>query len=236
MLQRILFTLCLVTAINCSADEAAPGAMGIAGPQGPAGGVGPAGPQGPAGGVGPAGPQGAPGAVGPIGATGTAGAPGAPGPAGAPGVDGLDGLDGSSIRVSNASGTVIGFPMTIDRGGGSSPAVYAHKVLPEANFPQDFVISATPLNLIFFTGGGCTGTPYMSINEASATYGKSIGYVLTLTSDLYFPRTGAPASPTIVSYSSGNACGNGQAGVTLVELVKSTKVFALNKPWYISGI
>jgi hypothetical protein len=241
MLQRFFLSLCLVTMINCSADEAAPGAMGtmgIAGPQGPAGATGPqgiAGPTGAAGERGPqgvAGPMGAPGPAGAAGVNGTNGANGAPGIQGNDGVDGVDGRNGSSTVVINNNGVTVGFPVMIDRGtNGFSMAVFAYQLVPGATFPQDKLISATELTIIFFTGANCTGTPHMNLSEVSPTYGKNVGYVLNLTNDLYFPTTGTTVSPTTVSYSLGNACGVGPAAGSLIALTKSTKVFTIAKPW-----
>ena len=235
------FMLLMAMVIGCGTNAADPGAGGEPGPQGdpgppgergPAGSPGAQGPTGPAGAQGIAGLQGAPGVQGGMGPQGGTGPAGAQGTAG---INGIDGAPGQSTVVLDSFGTTLGFPTAIDRGTGMSPAVFAHQAAPAATFPQDLLISGTPLTIIFFTGGGCTGTPHMLASELSGTFGKNVGHVLVNSGDLYFPTTGAVlGSSGMNSFLTGpSACGAGGAAASLVALTKSTKVLFLNKPWMI---
>ena len=139
------------------------GPAGPAGPAGAAGGPGPAGPPGPAGtpgGPGPAGPAGTPGGPGPAGPAGT---PGAAGPVGPVGPVGPAGPSGGGSRVLNADGQLIGTlleitnrSVTVINTGG-----YVFSIFTNGNIVP---------TQIYFSGAGCTGTPYL--NDGSSVGGR----------------------------------------------------------------
>ena len=135
----------------------------------------------------------------------------------------------------NRSGRALGFPVTIDRGTGFSLAVYAYQLFPAAGFPQDLLISATPLDVVYYTSSNCTGTPHIKASELSATFREEVHYVLGTSGQIFYPTTGQVVPPTgMFSFSTGNGCGMGGAAVDLLTVVKSDKTLLLNKPWRMS--
>lgn len=245
--MRSLIVPLLVVIAGCDSSAPNAGEDGVPGPQGPAGDVGPAGPTGPQGVPGPQGPQGAVGTqgpVGPAGAQGSAGPQGVVGPMGPQGEvgpqgmqgnDGVDGINGMSTIILDKNGRTLGFPVTIDRGTGFSLAVYAYQLFPAAGFPQDLLISATPLDVVYYTSSNCTGTPHIKASELSATFREEVHYVLGTSGQIFYPTTGQVVPPTgMFSFSTGNGCGMGGAAVDLLTVVKSDKTLLLNKPWRMS--
>ncbi|BDG10702.1 collagen-like protein [Anaeromyxobacter paludicola] len=183
---------------------AAQGATGAAGPQGV---PGPQGLAGPAGATGPAGPQGAQGLPGPQGLAGPAGATGPAGPQGAQGLQGLQGVQGPAgpqgpagapgsplAVVRDAAAALVG-PLvavagaqvyTVETVGGS-------RVVLARDLASGAAVTTTP---VYFTGAGCTGTPY------------GTGHALALGGRVY----SLASTPTALSFGStlaGGACGQG---------------------------
>jgi hypothetical protein len=134
----------------------ATGSIGVQGPAGPTGATGALGPKGDTGATGPAGPAGATGATG-VGLTGATGPAGPSGPAGSSG-SGLTLKDGSG----NSLGTLLNggyfYFSTYITGG------YFLSVGPDGTFP---------ISQIYWSGSGCTGTPYL--NDGTDQYTPSGG-------------------------------------------------------------
>jgi hypothetical protein len=137
------------------------GPMGVAGAPGPTGPTGPAGPTGVAGLPGATGPTGPAGPIGPTGPSGTPGAPGSQGPAGPTGPTGPAGVSGTALVDGNGNnvGNMIGFLAP------DGFTVLKNGYIFELN--ADGFFDNTP-NSVFFTGAGCTGTPYQDATTVGA--------------------------------------------------------------------
>lgn len=222
------------------------GPVGPAGEQGPKGDIGPTGPVGQSGpegstglngGTGEQGPQGLQGTAGAQGQQGAAGLSGATGPRGLTGAQGATGANGpqgipgstSALTIYDATGTPMGYPITIDYGDGKSdPAFYAHRETPPADFPEGFIVVPRRISYVAYEGSNCTGQTWADAREIGFTYPAL--YKNNLTEDWVLSTAGPSQTRSIRSHSIQGGCFNTSTVSTVVEVNPTTWNLTIRLP------